>query len=262
MANLLVILGAALAAAAAVGLLIRRRHRARQRQRPRRQTARREQLRREQARREQARRQRPRRQQARRQQARREQPRRQQAQQAQQPWIVRAELDSLEDVPLPLLYSHEGRGTFEDDDWEAVEPPAEASERIRIHELHELLEGFDIQAQIGEATLHLQSTRPRELSSYTTYDLAALLAELVDRLEQTTPPHLPSAFEHDPVRSELLKAIAHESLSNDEASAAAPYSAQSIDQALAMLFIRLGPPPKPSETGYAPASNGDGGARQ
>lgn len=48
----------------------------------------------------------------------------------------------------------------------------------------------------------------------------------------------------------------------EEASAVAPTSAKSLDHALAVLFIRLGPPPEPAENDYAPASNGGGGAQQ
>ncbi|MER5370367.1 hypothetical protein [Streptomyces sp. NPDC002722] len=48
----------------------------------------------------------------------------------------------------------------------------------------------------------------------------------------------------------------------DETSAVAPTSMQSLDHAMAMLFIRLGPPPETTETNYAPVSNGGGGAQQ
>lgn len=48
----------------------------------------------------------------------------------------------------------------------------------------------------------------------------------------------------------------------DEKSTVAPTSMQSLDHAMGMLFIRLGPPPEATETNYAPVSNGDGGAQQ
>ncbi|MFV6032345.1 hypothetical protein [Streptomyces sp. NPDC056264] len=47
-----------------------------------------------------------------------------------------------------------------------------------------------------------------------------------------------------------------------ERAEAAPAAANSIDHAMAMLFIRLGPPPEETELDYAPASNGGGGAQQ
>ncbi|MFD4315005.1 hypothetical protein [Streptomyces sp. NPDC058548] len=51
-------------------------------------------------------------------------------------------------------------------------------------------------------------------------------------------------------------------LSPEERSEVAGTSGTSIDHALAMLFIRLGPPPEETELDYAPASNGGGGAQQ
>ncbi len=53
-----------------------------------------------------------------------------------------------------------------------------------------------------------------------------------------------------------------EPMTPSEAASVAPLSARSLDRALAELFIRLGPPPEPSATDYAPASNGGGGAQQ
>ncbi|MEU8709169.1 hypothetical protein [Streptomyces sp. NPDC048565] len=167
----------------------------------------------------------------------------------------------------PESYRYEERGAFEDSeretledaDWGVLEPPAQAEERSRAHE-H--LAGFDVEALLGEATKRLLQDARRQRLSENTYDATALLAGMIERQQQANQPHLPSAFEHNPTRTELLKAIAHGPLSYNDASAAAPGSAQSLDHALAMLFIRLGPPPTPSETDNAPASNGDGGARQ
>ncbi|MFE6787859.1 hypothetical protein ACFVFF_36970 [Streptomyces sp. NPDC057680] len=51
-------------------------------------------------------------------------------------------------------------------------------------------------------------------------------------------------------------------LSTEEKSEVAGASGTSINHALAMLFIRLGPPPEETELDYAPASNGGGGAQQ
>ncbi|MDV9188467.1 hypothetical protein R6L23_09610 [Streptomyces sp. SR27] len=51
-------------------------------------------------------------------------------------------------------------------------------------------------------------------------------------------------------------------LSSEERSEVASASGASIDHALAMLFIRLGPPPEETELDYAPASSGGGGAQQ
>ncbi|MEU6988536.1 hypothetical protein ABZ946_34845 [Streptomyces sp. NPDC046324] len=53
-----------------------------------------------------------------------------------------------------------------------------------------------------------------------------------------------------------------EQLSPEEGAAVADRSGSTIDHALAMLFIRLGPPPEPTELDYAPAGNGGGGAQQ
>ncbi|WP_460111572.1 hypothetical protein [Streptomyces sp. YKOK-J1] len=43
---------------------------------------------------------------------------------------------------------------------------------------------------------------------------------------------------------------------------AAPAAAESIEHSLASLFLRLGPPPDPTELDYSPAGRGDGGAQQ
>jgi hypothetical protein len=53
-----------------------------------------------------------------------------------------------------------------------------------------------------------------------------------------------------------------EPLTAEEATALAPVSEASLEHALALLFLRLGPPPEPIENDYVPASNGDGGAQQ
>lgn len=45
-------------------------------------------------------------------------------------------------------------------------------------------------------------------------------------------------------------------------STAAQTSAQALDQAMATLFLELGPPPEPTEIDYTPTSNGGGGAQQ
>ncbi|WP_432112730.1 hypothetical protein [Streptomyces sp. S1] len=51
-------------------------------------------------------------------------------------------------------------------------------------------------------------------------------------------------------------------LSREELANVADSSEGSIDHALAMMFIRLGPPPETTEVDYVPASNGGGGAQQ
>ncbi|MFW3469906.1 phosphopantetheine-binding protein [Streptomyces microflavus] len=48
----------------------------------------------------------------------------------------------------------------------------------------------------------------------------------------------------------------------DELSAVALTAEQTLDQALATLFIQLGPPPDSSEMDYMPTSNGGGGVQQ
>lgn len=53
-----------------------------------------------------------------------------------------------------------------------------------------------------------------------------------------------------------------EDLSAEDSAAVASTSEQTLDHAMAMLFIKLGPPPEPTENKYAPASNGGGGAEQ
>lgn len=51
-------------------------------------------------------------------------------------------------------------------------------------------------------------------------------------------------------------------LPREELAEVAVSSEGSIDHALAMMFIRLGPPPEPTEVDYVPASSGGGGAQQ
>ncbi|WP_228978572.1 hypothetical protein [Streptomyces sp. DH12] len=50
--------------------------------------------------------------------------------------------------------------------------------------------------------------------------------------------------------------------SAEDRAAVAATSGSSIDHALAMLFLRLGPPPEPTELDYTSAGNGGGGAQQ
>ncbi|MEU1010662.1 sensor domain-containing diguanylate cyclase [Streptomyces sp. NPDC005890] len=48
----------------------------------------------------------------------------------------------------------------------------------------------------------------------------------------------------------------------DETPAVARAAGETLEHTLARLLVRLGPPPEPIELEYAPAGNGDGGARQ
>ncbi|GAA2505090.1 hypothetical protein [Streptomyces gobitricini] len=60
----------------------------------------------------------------------------------------------------------------------------------------------------------------------------------------------------------VLAASLTNGLSTAEREAVAADSGNAIDHALAMLFLRLGPPPGPTELDYTPAGNGGGGAQQ
>lgn len=53
-----------------------------------------------------------------------------------------------------------------------------------------------------------------------------------------------------------------EPLTGAEAAAVAIASGETLDHALARLFLRLGPPPEPTEADCEPASSGDGGAKR
>jgi hypothetical protein len=56
-----------------------------------------------------------------------------------------------------------------------------------------------------------------------------------------------------PERVELSQEQLQETVNSSEGS---------LEHALALLFIRLGPPPEPTEVDYVPVSNGGGGAQQ
>ncbi|WP_329056531.1 hypothetical protein OG511_02580 [Streptomyces sp. NBC_01453] len=68
--------------------------------------------------------------------------------------------------------------------------------------------------------------------------------------------------EAHPELVELLSRGAEESLTARQSAEVAHTSGTTLDHALARLFLRLGPPPEPTENNYAPASSGDGGAQQ
>ncbi|WP_372351107.1 hypothetical protein [Streptomyces sp. KL116D] len=51
-------------------------------------------------------------------------------------------------------------------------------------------------------------------------------------------------------------------LSRTESAEAAPPSAATLDHALARLFLRLGPPPEPTQTDHTPSYSGGGGAHE
>lgn len=89
----------------------------------------------------------------------------------------------------------------------------------------------------------------------------------------TIPTHLteeartvspPPVDEHpaQPAGAERSAREEEGSLTRDEAAAVAIDSGETIDHALARLFIALGPPPDPIELDQEPVSSGDGGARQ
>lgn len=51
-------------------------------------------------------------------------------------------------------------------------------------------------------------------------------------------------------------------LGPEEAEAVAPTAEETIEHTMARMFMRLGPPPEPTELDYTPAGSGGGGAQQ
>lgn len=95
-------------------------------------------------------------------------------------------------------------------------------------------------------TQNLQNPQTREDAPKLVFyrETSGLMAQYIE-----IPVRVPSGSDVEP-------------LTDEEASTVSATSAQSLDHALAMLFIRLGPPPEPSAIDYAPASKGGGGIQQ
>ncbi|MGW9029138.1 hypothetical protein ACWGQ5_34415 [Streptomyces sp. NPDC055722] len=51
-------------------------------------------------------------------------------------------------------------------------------------------------------------------------------------------------------------------LGREEIEAVAPIAEETIEHTLARMFMRLGPPPEPTELDYTPSGSGGGGAQQ
>ncbi|WP_226652502.1 hypothetical protein [Streptomyces hydrogenans] len=93
--------------------------------------------------------------------------------------------------------------------------------------------------------------------------IALRLAKSIFRFRGTHPYiYHPSYLGQAGKIFEGMHASSGPELSRAELANVASSSEGSIDHALAMMFIRLGPPPEPTEVDYAPASNGGGGAQQ
>ncbi|MFI1400543.1 caspase domain-containing protein [Streptomyces sp. NPDC020681] len=78
---------------------------------------------------------------------------------------------------------------------------------------------------------------------------ASVRHELVEPMEME--------FRHSSLQEMLV-----EPLSEADAVALAVTAEETLEHTLARLFVRLGPPPEPTELDYAPVGSGDGGAQQ
>ncbi|MDH2388182.1 hypothetical protein QCN29_05130 [Streptomyces sp. HNM0663] len=63
-------------------------------------------------------------------------------------------------------------------------------------------------------------------------------------------------------RKRRLGHLGEQNLGPEDAEIAAPAAEKTIEHSLALLFLRLGPPPEPTELDYSPAGHGGGGAQQ
>ncbi|MEV5439579.1 hypothetical protein AB0K80_26745 [Streptomyces sp. NPDC052682] len=95
------------------------------------------------------------------------------------------------------------------------------------------------------------------------------LAELYGRSEEELTPERLWALTELPLNASMLNqlhtrfaASGSPPLSPDMRAAVSKRAEQSIDQALAMLFIRLGPPPEMTGADCVPVSNSGGGIQQ
>lgn len=64
------------------------------------------------------------------------------------------------------------------------------------------------------------------------------------------------------VSGEVTDRLRPQPLGPEEAEAVAPAAKETLEDSLARLFIRLGPPPEPTNLDYTPAGRGGGGATQ
>lgn len=107
-----------------------------------------------------------------------------------------------------------------------------------------LLDSTDRKLRLIESLKRTQRNRLAALDDEVASDLAA-----IQRIVHAFP---------DKTYLQLLRRE-RDSKAHDTPGAAAA-AGMSVDHALAMLFLRLGPPPDPTETEFTPASSGGGGA--
>ncbi|MGW2932800.1 hypothetical protein ACWDA7_13255 [Streptomyces sp. NPDC001156] len=81
--------------------------------------------------------------------------------------------------------------------------------------------------------------------------------ELLDQVDAET--HLSAQLRF--YRNKLARLL-EQPLGREEIEAVAPTAEQTIEHTLARMFMRLGPPPEPTELDYTPAGSGGGGAQQ
>ncbi|MEV7793387.1 hypothetical protein AB0O68_15550 [Streptomyces sp. NPDC087512] len=88
---------------------------------------------------------------------------------------------------------------------------------------------------------------------------AGLLVEEHQSEAWQLQPEVWSSTMSVPVR---LSGLPQRPLEPEDAAAAAPAAEETLESALARLFLRLGPPPEPTELDYTPVGRGGGGAQQ
>ncbi|MEU0656077.1 hypothetical protein ABZ485_28065 [Streptomyces albogriseolus] len=100
-------------------------------------------------------------------------------------------------------------------------------------------------------------------------DLKLDLADMLNRIWSILPPR---RFDEPPrsahripypkASEEVTERLRPQPLGPEDAEAVAPAAKATLDDSLARLFIRLGPPPEPTHLDYTPAGRGGGGATQ
>ncbi|GHF99958.1 hypothetical protein GCM10018777_08110 [Streptomyces albogriseolus] len=100
--------------------------------------------------------------------------------------------------------------------------------------------------------MELAQQRPEATRNETGFQFTPDGAHVIYRLYAAPPEQLRG----------IADALHEQPISPDDASSVAPVAEETIENALARLFIRLGPPPETTELDYTPAGHGGGGATQ
>jgi hypothetical protein len=143
--------------------------------------------------------------------------------------------------------------------------PATSSDTAYIYTA-QLIEGFysELIKRIRSTSIKREMER-RRIDVREAMQMQGLGVHLTQwhQTQSATSVQPSNVFNHDEIPSpRRLGQLQGQRVGPEDAELLAPAAEQTIEHSLALLFLRLGPPPEPTQLDYSPAGHGGGGAQQ